>query len=157
MRQLDVGDDQVRLEALCLIERITAVGHRLGLVAMRREQVAEQLDVQRIVLDDQDLGQSLPLAGVVALPRANRNDPVALALAALAATLGDPRRARRFVDLTGIGTGELRARAADPAVLAALLGFLEAHEPDLLAVAEELGVAGSDLVEARRQLEEGTS
>jgi hypothetical protein len=83
------------------------------------------------------------------------NDPVALALAALAATLGSERRAQRFVDLTGIGTDELRRRAADPPLLAALLRFLEAHEPDLLSVAEEVGVEPSELVEARRQLDEG--
>ena len=78
-----------------------------------------------------------------------------LALAALAATLGGERRAQRFVDLTGIGTGELRARLNDPALLAALLRFLEAHEPDLLSVAEELGCKPEDLVQARRQLEKG--
>jgi hypothetical protein len=83
------------------------------------------------------------------------NDPVVLALAALAATLGSERRAQRFVDLTGIGTDELRRRAADPPLLAALLRFLEAHEPDLLSVAEELGIEPSELVEARRQLDEG--
>jgi hypothetical protein len=91
------------------------------------------------------------------VPRANPNDPVALAFAALAATLGDQRRAQRFLDLTGIGTEELRARAGDPALLAALLRFLEAHEPDLLAVAEALGCEPQDLVEARAQLEEGRS
>ena len=84
----------------------------------------------------------------------NDNDPVALALAALAATLSDGRRAQRFIDLTGIGTNELRERAAEPVLLAALLRFLEAHEPDLVAVAEELGVKPLDLVEARRRLEE---
>ena len=84
------------------------------------------------------------------------NDPIALALAALAATLGCERRAQRFIDLTGIGTDELRARAADPALLAALLRFLEAHEPDLLAVAEGLGCTPQDLVEARARLEEGS-
>jgi hypothetical protein len=79
-----------------------------------------------------------------------------LALAALAATLSDERRARRFIDLTGIGTDELRARASDPSLLAALIRFLEAHEPDLLSVTEAIGSRPQDLVEARRQLEEGT-
>jgi hypothetical protein len=82
---------------------------------------------------------------------------VALALAALAETLGSERRAQRFVDLTGIGTDELRRRAANPTLLAALLRFLEAYEPDLVAVAEELGVEPEELVRARRQLEEGTT
>ncbi len=89
------------------------------------------------------------------MPTPTPNDSVALALAALAATLGEPRRARRFVDLTGIGTDELRARAGEPALLAALVRFLEAHEPDLIAVSEELGVSPDVLVQARRELEEG--
>jgi hypothetical protein len=85
----------------------------------------------------------------------NQDDPIALALAALAATLGSERPAQRFLDLTGIGTDELRNHLDDPALLAASLLFLEAHEPDLLSVAEELGCKPQDLVEARRQLEEG--
>jgi hypothetical protein len=85
----------------------------------------------------------------------NDNDPVTIALAALAATLSDERRALRFIDLTGIGTDELRRRAGEPSLLAALLRFLEAHEPDLLGVAETLGVKPGDLVQARVQLEEG--
>jgi len=89
------------------------------------------------------------------VPHPTPNDPTAVALAALAATLGDERRAQRFLDLTGIGTDELRSRLGDPALLAALLRFLEAHEPDLLAVAGELGCKPQDLVEARRELEEG--
>ena len=89
------------------------------------------------------------------LRRSNPNDAVALALNALAATLGDERRARRFLDLTGIGTDELRARAADPALLAAVLRFLEAHEPDLLSVSQELGVKPDALVETRHELEGG--
>ena len=82
-------------------------------------------------------------------------DVTTLAIAALAATLGDTRRAHRFLDLTGIGTEELRARAGDPVLLAALLHFLESHEPDLLSVAEELGVAPEVLVQARRKIEGG--
>jgi hypothetical protein len=86
------------------------------------------------------------------LPK-NDNDSVAIALAALAATLGDGRRAQRFLDLTGIGTGELRRMAGEPRLLAALLRFLEAYEPDLVAIAEQLGLKPEELVEARRKLE----
>jgi len=57
--------------------------------------------------------------------------------------------------LTGIGTDELRERLGDRSLLAALIRFLEAHEPDLVAVAEELGVEPGVLVQARCELEEG--
>jgi len=81
------------------------------------------------------------------------NDAQALALLALATAVSDERRARRFLDLTGIGTDELRARAADPVLLAALIRFLEAHEPDLVAVSKAIGVGPESLVAARRELE----
>ena len=86
--------------------------------------------------------------------RANStNDAETLALSALAATLTDERRAQRFLDLSGIDTEDLRSRASDPDVLAALLRFLEAHEPDLIDVAGAIGVKPADLVAAREELE----
>ena len=87
------------------------------------------------------------------MPPQTPNDPLAVALAALAATLVDERRARRFLELTGIGTDELRRKADDPILLVALIGFLEAHEPDLLAVAQDIGVTAETLVAVRRKLE----
>lgn len=81
------------------------------------------------------------------------NDPHEIALQALAATLTDERRAQRFLDLTGIGTGELRARAGNADLLAALIAFLEAHEPDLLEVCEAIGAKPDDLIAARRELD----
>jgi hypothetical protein len=80
-------------------------------------------------------------------------DAQTLALIALAATLADERRAQRFLDLTGIGTEQLRQTADDPALLLALMGFLEAHEPDLVAVSAMVGVQPDALVAARRTLE----
>ena len=80
-------------------------------------------------------------------------DAEALALAALAATLTDERRARRFLDLTGLDADELRARAGDRGLLAALLGFLEAHEPDLVDVAQAIGIKPEKLVAIRAELE----
>ncbi len=85
---------------------------------------------------------------------ATPTDPHALALIALATAVSDERRAQRFLDLTGIGTDELRARAGEPSLLAALVRFLEAHEPDLVAVAEAMKVKPEALVQARRDLEE---
>lgn len=81
------------------------------------------------------------------------NDAESLALSALATTLTDERRAQRFLDLSGIDTDELRRRAAEPALLAALIRFLEAHEPDLIDVAETIGVSPQELVGAREELE----
>jgi hypothetical protein len=81
------------------------------------------------------------------------NNAEALALAALAATLSDERRALRFLDLTGLSVDELRARAGERSLLAATLAFLESHEPDLIAVAETVGSKPEALVAARHELE----
>jgi hypothetical protein len=81
------------------------------------------------------------------------NDPEALALAALGWTLSDGDRAQRLLALTGLAPADLRDRLGDPALLAAVLRFLEAHEPDLIGCAEALEVAPAQLVEARRRLE----
>ena len=80
-------------------------------------------------------------------------DPVALALRALAWTLAEQARADRMLALTGLTGDELRARATEPAVLAALLAFLEAHEPDLIACAAALDLPPTALVKAREALE----
>lgn len=77
----------------------------------------------------------------------------ALALHALAWTLGEPARAERLLALTGLDAAELRARAGEPALLAATLAFLEAHEPDLVACAESIGATPAALVRARHELE----
>jgi hypothetical protein len=87
------------------------------------------------------------------MSRVATNDPAAIALQALAATVTDQRLAERFLSLSGIAPPELRQRASDPALLAALLRFLEAHEPDLVSVAEEIGTTPEALVAARRSLE----
>lgn len=84
---------------------------------------------------------------------AAQNDAEALALAALAATLTDARRAERFLSLTGLSPDGIRLRVRDPALLAACIGFLEAHEPDLLAVAQDIGVKPGDLLLAKAELE----
>ena len=81
------------------------------------------------------------------------NDPEALALAALAATLADNDRAERFLALTGLDAETLRARAGERSLLAATLAFLENHEPDLVAVAAAVGVEPAARVAARRTLD----
>ena len=81
------------------------------------------------------------------------NDAAVLALKALAATLQQERLAERFLSLSGLSPPELRHRAGERALLANLLRFLEGHEPDLVAVAQEIGVRPAELVGARRELE----
>jgi len=85
--------------------------------------------------------------------RATNDDPTALALRALVATLSDSKRAERLLALTGLEVDELRGRADDPAILAAVIGFLESHEPDLVDVAETVGTTPARLVAVRAELE----
>ena len=84
---------------------------------------------------------------------ANPNDAEAVALAALAALLTDARRAERFLSLTGLSPDGIRLRLADRSLLAACIGFLEAHEPDLVAVAGDVGVKPEILLRAKAELE----
>ncbi len=79
--------------------------------------------------------------------------PETLALHALGWILSDGDRAARLLALTGLTPEGLRAGIGDPTQLAAILGFLEAHEPDLVACADALEVAPSALTEAKRRLE----
>ena len=81
------------------------------------------------------------------------NDDETLALGALGWTLGEDARAERLLALTGLTADSLRERLDDPAFLAAVLRFLEGHEPDLVACASDMGVDPAALVAARRRLE----
>ena len=81
------------------------------------------------------------------------NDAEILAISALTETISDERRAQRFLDLSGIDTDELRQRAGERTLLAAVLRFLEGYEPDLIDVAAALGVKPEQLVGAREALE----
>lgn len=86
-------------------------------------------------------------------PAAPRPDPHVLLLGALAWTCADDQRAGRLMDLTGLAPDELRARAAEPGILAALARFLGDYEPDLIACAEALNCTPADLVAAGAALE----
>jgi hypothetical protein len=80
------------------------------------------------------------------------DDATALALKALAWTLGDDPRAGRLLALTGLEPEGIRARIGDPAMLGAVLAFLESHEPDLIACAEAIGVKPQQLITAQERL-----
>ncbi|HTU09457.1 MAG TPA: DUF3572 domain-containing protein [Allosphingosinicella sp.] len=81
------------------------------------------------------------------------NDGETLALGALGWVLADDARAERLLALTGLTPEGLRARVQDSDFLAAVLRFLENHEPDLVACAAALGVQPQHLVAAREGLE----
>lgn len=79
-------------------------------------------------------------------------DPAVLALQALAHVAGDDGMGPRFLALTGMDVAELRAKAGEPATLVALLDYLMANEPDLVATAEAIGVKPEQLAGAARAL-----
>ena len=83
----------------------------------------------------------------------NKEPDFALALAALGWLLGDNVRAARLLAVTGLTPDGLRDGIGDSAVLGAVLAFLEAHEPDLIACAEAIGRDPAALVAARRTLD----
>src|SRR5687768_4400947 len=80
-------------------------------------------------------------------------DAARVALGALAWVLSDTPRAERFLALTGLTPDALRASIGEPATHRAVLDFLCAHEPDLMAAAESLGLAPGELARLRDQLE----
>jgi hypothetical protein len=61
-------------------------------------------------------------------------------------------RAERFLAITGLDADGLRAAIREPATHLAVLDFLCAHEPDLIAAAEALGLAPGDLAAVRDRL-----
>lgn len=78
-----------------------------------------------------------------------------LALDALRFLAGEPERLGRFLALTGMGPADLMARAADPALLGAVLDHVLADESLLHLCAAETGVAPDAIARARRRLPGG--
>ncbi|WP_373472370.1 DUF3572 family protein [Sphingorhabdus lacus] len=76
-----------------------------------------------------------------------------LAFQALAWALMDTSRADRLLALTGLTPAGLRTSIHHRGTQAAILSFLEAYEPDLIACAEVIGVSPTHLVKAREELE----
>ena len=83
----------------------------------------------------------------------NLPDADVLGLQALVWTIGEPDRASRLMAVTGLDPDDLRARAGDAAVLAAVIGYLESYEPDLVACASALNIPPEALVAAHAALE----
>lgn len=72
-------------------------------------------------------------------------------MAALAWVLSDTSRAERFLALTGLSPESLRATIGELATHRAVLEFLCAHEPDLVAAAESLGLDPARLAGLRER------
>lgn len=81
-----------------------------------------------------------------------KQDAEVVALDALAWIVADPERAGRFLAVTGLEPADLRARAGTRGMLAAALGYLAAHEADLVACAAALGMPPAALAGAAREL-----
>lgn len=80
------------------------------------------------------------------------SDAVTMALGALAWSVSEPARADRLLALTGLTPNDLRTRATDPALLGAVIAYLEGYEPDLIACAKALEITPAALVGAGRAL-----
>jgi hypothetical protein len=83
----------------------------------------------------------------------DRLDASAMAFQALAWALTEESRAERLLSLTGLTPEGLRSSIMDRSTQAAVLAFLEAYEPDLIACAAVIGVSPALLVQARQELE----
>ena len=72
----------------------------------------------------------------------------AIALQGLAFLAEDPGRLQRFVAVTGLEPGELRARADTPELLSAVLEHLAGDESLLLVFAASRGIAPETIAPA---------
>ena len=79
-------------------------------------------------------------------------DPETLALLALAHIAGDEALLARFFALSGLDQAELRARAAEPAVLGGVLDFVLGDERLVIALAQSFDVSPEAFARARRKL-----
>lgn len=84
-----------------------------------------------------------------------RLDPDEIAIAALGFIAGDAERLARFLALTGLGPGTLRAAATEPAFLARVLDFLAEDDSALIAFAANQGLAPEAVMRARQRLAGG--
>ena len=76
-----------------------------------------------------------------------------MALAVLGWILSDTLRAERFLAVTGLTPDVLRASLDTRETQAAVLEFLCAYEPDLIAAAESLDIAPATIAAALQELQ----
>jgi hypothetical protein len=84
--------------------------------------------------------------------RRNREQAEALAIQALSFIAGESDRFGRFLAVTGMGPGDLRAAAREPLFLAGVLDHIASDETLLLVFAAEAKVKPQDIMRAREAL-----
>ena len=85
-------------------------------------------------------------------PGASPETASALAIEALSYLANDPEQMSRFLALTGIDPGAIRAAARDPNFLAGVLDYVCGDERLLIAFARHAGVAPEEIGCARHAL-----
>jgi hypothetical protein len=75
-----------------------------------------------------------------------------LAVVALGYIASDPGELSRFLALTGIDPGAIRAAAREPGFLTGVLAYISGNERTLEAFAAHAGVAPEEVEQARRLL-----
>jgi Protein of unknown function (DUF3572) len=84
--------------------------------------------------------------------QANREAAEQVAVRVLGFLAADAERLDRFLALAGIDRGAIRAAAAEPGFLAAVMEHLMADEPLLMAFAAHDDLAPAEVVKAARAL-----
>jgi hypothetical protein len=85
-------------------------------------------------------------------PQLTQDRAEALAIQALTFIAGDSERLGRFLAITGIGPGEIRAAAGEPGFLGGVLEYMAADESLIDAFATEAGLDPGDVGRARAAL-----
>jgi hypothetical protein len=75
-----------------------------------------------------------------------------IAVAALTWLAQDAERLEGFLAVSGLGPQNLRAAAAAPGFLAAILDYFAANEPLLIAFAAQINRAPEDIMQAHQRL-----
>jgi Protein of unknown function (DUF3572) len=86
-------------------------------------------------------------------PKVDQRDAAAaLAIEALGYLAGDSEHLERFLALTGISPGDIRAAARQPSFLGGVLDYVAGDEALLRAIAAQAGVAPEEFDRARQTL-----
>jgi hypothetical protein len=96
--------------------------------------------------------QNLDLRSPIKPSKLTRSSAETIAIDALTFLAADPVLLDRFLALSGIGPENLRAAAAEPGFLAAVLDHIASDEKLLLAFAAHAGQKPEDIAKAREVL-----